>query len=97
MRKLSEEAKAEQAKRIAETPELMRQTEVAIFTMIGGGFLGASAVNQPAEFYIDSRVGRLPYSKRAILQAVEILAQARRFAGRGEEAHSINLLNLGVF
>lgn len=47
-------------------------------TMIGGGLLGNFAVNQPNVFYIDSRVGKLPYPKRDIKQAVVILAAHRR-------------------
>ena len=46
----------------------------AVFVMCGGGFLGDFAATQPADFYIDSRCGRLPYGRRAIMQAVEILA-----------------------
>ena len=94
--KLTQEQKEHQARSIATNPELMRDTEVAVYTMIGGGLLGAFAVDQPADFYIDSRVGRFPYPKKAILQAVEILALAHQVAGV-EGRTAVHLLNLGVF
>ena len=53
--------------------EHLRLLQVAVYVMCGGGFLGKLASEQPADFYIDDRVGRLPYSKSAITQAVEVL------------------------
>jgi len=47
--------------------------QVEIYVMCGGGMLGHFGATQPADFYIDSRVGRLPYPKRVIYQAVEML------------------------
>jgi hypothetical protein len=47
--------------------------QVMIFTMTGGGHLGSFAAEQPADFYIDDRVGHLPYASRKIYQAVEVL------------------------
>jgi hypothetical protein len=47
--------------------------QVAIFVMCGGGLTGLSAAERPADFYIDGRIGKLPYSKREILQAVRTL------------------------
>ena len=44
-----------------------------VYTMVGGGMLGRFAAHQPAGFYIDDRVGRLPYSRKEIEQAVEVL------------------------
>lgn len=49
------------------------QLQTAVYVMCGGGHLGSFAASQPQDFYIDSRVGKLPYSKRAILQAVAVL------------------------
>lgn len=49
--------------------------QVALYVMCGGGGLGESAAQHPAEFYIDDRCGRLPYSKRAIMQAVAVLIE----------------------
>lgn len=48
--------------------------QTAVFVMCGGGTLGELAAQQPADFYIDQRVGRLPFSRGAILQAVGVLA-----------------------
>ena len=48
------------------------QTVVRI--MCGGGYLGNFAASQPADFYIDDRVGRLPYRRKDIMQAVTVLA-----------------------
>ena len=50
-----------------------KQLQTAVYVMCGGGFLGSSAARQPHGFYIDSRVGRLPYSKTKIMQAVVVL------------------------
>lgn len=47
--------------------------QLAVHVMCGGGLLGRFAAEQPADFYIDSRVARLPYSKAAITQAVRCL------------------------
>ena len=47
--------------------------QTAVFVMCGGGYLGNFAATQPAKFYIDDRVSRLPYGKKAIYQAVETL------------------------
>lgn len=46
----------------------------AVYVMCGGSFLGRFASEQPADFYIDDRVARLPYKKKEIYQAVETLA-----------------------
>jgi hypothetical protein len=51
----------------------MNSLRTAVHAMVGGGWLGSSAANQPNGFYIDDRVGKLPYSRRQILQAVEVL------------------------
>ena len=48
--------------------------QTAVFVMCGGGMLGRMAAEQPADFYIDSRVGRLPYPKKSIIQAVNVLS-----------------------
>lgn len=50
--------------------------QVAVFVMCGGGFLGQMAAGQPADFYIDDRCGRLPFTRREIMQAVQVLAIA---------------------
>lgn len=48
--------------------------QVAVYVMVGGGFLGAFAAEQPKDFYIDSRVGKRPYKVRDCYQAVAVLA-----------------------
>lgn len=57
--------------------------QVALYVMAGGGFLGRFAAEQPADFYIDDRVGRLPYSRDEITQATATLATIA-------EAHGLN-------
>jgi len=47
--------------------------QVEVYVMCGGGMLGKFAATQPSDFYIDARVGRLPFSRRDICQAVEVL------------------------
>ena len=59
-------------------PETIKSMQTAIFIMCGGGHLGKFAAEQPAKFYIDDRVSRLPYPKKAIYQAVETLATIAR-------------------
>jgi len=58
----------------AKLREEMQALRIAIYTMIGGGMLGNFAVNQPKDFYIDSRVSKRPYKLRDIYQAVAVLA-----------------------
>jgi len=55
--------------------------QIAVYVMCGGGFLGHFAAEQPADFYIDDRVGRLPYPKAQIRQAVETLVTLSEKAG----------------
>jgi hypothetical protein len=47
--------------------------QTAVFVMAGGGYLGNFAAEQPGKFYIDDRVGKLPYTRKEIYQAVEVL------------------------
>jgi len=54
---------------------ILRPNQVAVYVMCGGGRLGHSACTDPRSFYIDDRVGRLPYSRRQIMKAVHTLAQ----------------------
>lgn len=58
------------------TLEDVKTLQVMANTMIGGGMLGSFAMGQPADFYIDDRVGKLPYSRRDIMQVVEVLRGA---------------------
>jgi len=68
--------KLDQAK-VAEsgwTADSIPAMQVAVFVMCGGGMVGRFAAEQPADFYLDDRVGKLPYKAREIIQAVETLA-----------------------
>lgn len=47
--------------------------QVVVYVMCGGDMLGNFAAEQPADFYIDDRVGKLPYSRKDITQAVNVL------------------------
>ena len=73
--------------------------QIAVYAMVGGGLLGRSAAEQPADFYIDGRVGKLPYTRRHIIGAVERLALIAQ--ANGLNPHDMpsmpRLHNLGVF
>jgi len=73
--------------------------QIAIYVMCGGGVLGTLAAEQPADFYIDGRTGRLPYKKAQIRQAVETL---KTFAIiHGLDPHRLPYVpqfhNMGIF
>ena len=55
--------------------------QAQISAMIGDSWLAKSAIGQPADFYIDTRVGKLPYAKRDILRAVELLVDVSLACG----------------
>lgn len=73
--------------------------QTAIYVMCGGGMLGRMAAEQPADFYIDDRVGRLPYPRREILQAVETLISIVQ--ANGIDPHKMpecpRFHNMGIF
>lgn len=73
--------------------------QVAVYVMVGGGYLGRSAAQSPADFYIDDRVGARPYSRTKIYTAVAYLCEIARAAGH--DPHNLpampNIHNLGVF
>lgn len=52
--------------------------QVAVNVMCGGGMLGRMAAEQPGQFYIDARCGKLPYPRRDIEQAVAVLSELAR-------------------
>lgn len=59
--------------RVAESEwkaETIPPMQVAVYVMCGGGFLGRFAAERPVDFYIDDRVGGLPYKREEIYQAV---------------------------
>jgi hypothetical protein len=51
----------------------MRRLQTALFVMVGGGMLGLSYMRSPRGAYIDTRCGRLPYTRREIEQARKVL------------------------
>jgi hypothetical protein len=57
--------------------------QARIETMISGdgGMLSNFAMRQPADFYIDQRVGKLRYPKRDIERAVHVLAMVAEIHG----------------
>lgn len=55
------------------SPENIGRQQIVVFVMLGGGMLGLSAAEQPADFSIDGRVGRLPFTRKEICQAVSVL------------------------
>jgi hypothetical protein len=62
-------------------PECVPRLQIAVYVMCGGGFLGRSAAEQPADFYLDDRVSRRPYKGAEILQAVKTLAAIAKASG----------------
>lgn len=73
MKKLNLDNVKEIAKEYWNEPEDVANLQLIVFTMCGGRYLGKFAAEQPGKFYIDSRVGKLPYGKREIYQVVEVL------------------------
>ena len=73
--------------------------QVAVYVMCGGGFLGRMAAEQPADFYIDERCTKLPYGKREIIQAVQVLVIAA--GAHGLNPHEMPAMprfhNMGIF
>ena len=77
MYKLNQDAVRESGWKADSVPAM----QVAVFVMCGGDHLGKFAAEQPGKFYIDDRVGKLPYSKKEIYQAVETLANIAQING----------------
>ena len=72
--------------------------QTCVYTMCGGGMLGRFAATQPADFYIDDRVGKLPYSQRDICQAVEVLKTLAEVWGYDpHDLPDFSFHNCGVF
>mgnify|MGYP001301314085 CR=1 FL=1 len=79
--------------------ESIPSMQVAVYVMCGGGFLGRFAAEQPMDFYIDDRVGCLPYSREEIYQAVETLKTI--VIANGMDPHRLLTMpsfhNMGIF
>ena len=73
--------------------------QVAVYVACGGGQLGFFAARQPADFFIDSEAGNLPYERTEIEQAVKVLSVVA--AVQGLNPHKLpempNLHGCGVF
>jgi len=61
--------------------ELIGVHQVAVYVMCGGGHLGRWAAENPSDFYIDHRIGRLPYGREEVLRAVATLARIAQANG----------------
>ena len=79
--------------------ETIPTMQTAVYVMCGGGFLGRFAAEQPSDFYIDDRVGKLPYSRKQIMQAVETLVTIARANGIDPKRLPAmpNFHNMGIF
>lgn len=51
----------------------LKNLQIAIYVMCGGGLLGKLAVEDPWNFYLDDRTAKLPYKRAEILQSIEVL------------------------
>ena len=73
--------------------------QVAVYVMCGGGMIGRFASEQPADFYIDDRVGKLPYPKKEIYQAVATLKTIAEVNGIDPHKMPVmpNFHNMGIF
>jgi len=73
--------------------------QIIVYVMCGGGFIGRLAAEQPADFYIDGRVIKLPYPKKQIYQAVKVLSAIAEV--KGLDTHNLPKMpvfhNSGIF
>ena len=79
---MSAVVKSAEGKTLIELGDELAALQVAVYVMCGGGLLGRFAAEQPADFYIDDRCGKLPYPKRAIYQTVCVLEALAKAAGK---------------
>jgi hypothetical protein len=77
----------------------MEALQVAVYTMIGGGWIGQFAAHQPKDFYIDTRVSKRPYPVKAIYQAVKVLTAYAETLGLNphDMPKMPNFHNCGIF
>ena len=61
--------------------QAIRDLQLVVYVMAGGGFLGRSAAEQPKGFYIDSRIPKRPYPAKAVYQAVRVLERLAEING----------------
>lgn len=76
----------------------VKYLQVIVYTMCGGGMLGQFAAQQPKDFYIDMRVGRLPYNNKKIYHAVEVLKGISEYLDlKPEQMKMPDWYNGGIF
>ena len=76
----------------------MRDLQIVVYVMVGGGLLGHSAATQPSGFYVDSRCKRRPYKLRDIKQSVQVLAVYAEVLNLKQPLHyRSGFHNCGVF
>lgn len=61
--------------------QAIRDLQIVVYVMVGGGLLGRSAAEQPKGFYIDARIPKRPYPYKAVYQAVRVLARLAEING----------------
>jgi hypothetical protein len=80
------------------TEEDLKNLQIEVYVMCGGGLLGDFATTQPADFYIDVRVGKLPYPKRDVIQAVKVLeAMAIKLGKNPHDLPRPNIVSAWIF
>lgn len=79
--------------------ERIRGQQVMVYVMTGGGFIGRSHAEQPKSAYIDDRVSKRPYSRKAISNATTVLILMAEIAGLDPNnlPAMIDIHNSGVF
>lgn len=50
----------------------MQQLQAALYIMCGGGFLGRSLAESPADNYVDDRCS-IPFSRKAVYNVMQVL------------------------
>ena len=88
-----------QQKSAAQQHYEMANLQIVVYTMAGGGMLGRFAAEQPADFYIDSRVAKRPYPTKAIYQAVKVLSIYAEILGLkpNDLPRVLDFHNCGIF
>jgi predicted Zn-dependent protease len=72
--------------------------QAVLYAMVGGNLIGAMYAEQPADAYVDDRVGRLPYTRREIEKARRVLVVLAQEAGLDpHDLPRLDLTNLDVF
>lgn len=84
---------------VDEFRRIVGSTQVAIYIMTGGGWIGRTYAEQPASAYTDARVGRLNYPAWQIENCRLALVVMSEVAGMDPEnlPPMPNLFSMGVF